>query len=259
MRQENVNFLDKISRYIYKAIKQTCGGDISHEEEEEEEYLSTLIRKSISVSTASKKGDAGGQPHDIEVRIALSLYHKWKRRDRIKPSLLTIVSDFGIVRDIHSPKRLAELLCRPLEEAFQEDGIAHDVRVQPSGIICIVTYDRSELLRKAGKLPCPYCCQWCKGTKGLWWHQQQKHVVEYAEATAVAFSSINDLAIVPYNPNYHVTRKAEIMKEKEDSKSTQLGTSRCSDDPIEFVKKGDLIKLKEAVEVSLLQRAPVVC
>eukprot|EP00957_Ditylum_brightwellii_P164511 12524946-Ditylum_brightwellii.AAC.1 len=57
------------------------------------------------------------------------------------------------------------------------------------------------MLRSAGRLPCPLCIKWCKGEKGLWWHQQREHGAEYSTATVSASSEVNCFAIVPYRTN----------------------------------------------------------
>jgi hypothetical protein len=158
MRLEETNLLDKIGRDIHEAIIQICGGGIQHAEEEQ---LRDIVRSSISFPNNKHPSDVGGKPHDIEVRVAMSLFHRWRRSSG--NSTIQVISDLGITRDITAPRRLAELCVPLLEDACREDGIAYDIRTQPSGVICIVTYERSERLRQAGKLPCPHCCQWCKG------------------------------------------------------------------------------------------------
>ena len=235
--EAEAQLVEKLSRYIFEAVKQICGGGTQFQQLDQ-------LRESIvgSISFPNKKNslDVGGKPHDIEVRIALSLFHKWKRSIADK-SIITIESDFGVKREVPSPRTLAEMICLPLEETCRDDGISHDVRFQSSGLICIVTHERSELLRKAGKLPCPHCCHWCKGKKGLWWHQQQKHVVEYSEATAVASSYMNDSAIVPYVPgNMTDTRKVQSVP--------RIQSKVSCDDPFECIRKGSFSGLMQAVQ-----------
>lgn len=251
MKQENESKLtERISRLVYEAIKQVCGGGITEE-------LRDVVVASISFPNKKNTSDTGGKPHDIEVRVAMPLFHRWKRSSG-NNSVVTIFSDFGVRREVASPKHLAELLCLPLEEAVRVDGISHDVRCQPSGVICIVTHERSELLRQAGKLPCPHCCQWCKGKKGLWWHQQQKHSVEYSEATAVASSSVNEMAIVPYVPKEaFVGENLESLKGGQSGK--KIDDSRCdSDEPIDLIRNGNLAGLKQAVCVSEMEYNDVI-
>lgn len=247
---DNTNLLETLSRYVNEAIIRVCSGGI--QDQKERDQLKDLARSTVSFPNQKLRppgGTIGGKPHDIEVRIALSLFHLWKR----KGGKVEVISDLGIARDIPSPRKLAELLVTEfLEEACRQDSVAHDLRIQPSGVICIITYARSELLREAGRLPCPHCCQWCKGTKGLWWHQQQKHKIEYSEATTVASSSVNELAIVLYSPTMVLSciSPDSINHNKPPLAQGQEPTPQViTDDPIEFVKNGDFEGLQRAVLV----------
>ena len=160
--QEQLELREKVDRCLYKALLQVCGGSVktSMEAERIQEILTT------SISFTNKKGtskSADGKPHDVEIRVALSLFHQWRQRLSGCNGSIQVVSDLGLVRTVSSPYQLALLLCQPLEEGCRDQGIAHDVQVAPSGIICIVTCNRSQVLRISGKLPCPHCTQWCKG------------------------------------------------------------------------------------------------
>eukprot|EP00980_Cylindrotheca_fusiformis_P026364 scaffold15973_cov120-Cylindrotheca_fusiformis.AAC.5 len=241
MRLKDVSVLDAIAACVHQAIVQTCGGGIQHPEEEQ---LRGIARKSISFPNNTSASDLGGKPHDIEVRAAVSLFHRWKRYS--SKSSIRVVSDLGITRDVGTPRALAELWVPVLEESCREEGIAYDIRCQPSGIICVVTYERSECLRQAGKLPCPHCCHWCKGKKGLWWHQQQKHTIEHSEAMVVASSSINDYAIIPFTPSA-ISMLHRLGSEKAQKSGSDNQAIMYAIDPIEFVKGGNLDALKKAV------------
>ena len=84
------------------------------------------------------------------------------------PSVVTITSDLGLSREVSSPRQLANLICPLLEEDFRNNpqwNMAPDVRSQASGIVSMISSERSEMLRLAGRLPCPRCIQWCKGEK----------------------------------------------------------------------------------------------
>jgi hypothetical protein len=246
---DDTNLLETLSRYVNEAIIRVCGGGI--QDQVEREQLRDLARMTISFpNQKALPPGIGGKPHDIEVKIALSLFHRWKRCAN-KGTKVEVISDLGIAREVPTPRKLAELLVTGfLEEACRQDSVAHDLRIQPSGVICIITYARSELLRQAGRLPCPHCCQWCKGKKGLWWHQQQKHKIEYSEATTAASSSVNELAIVLYSPNMALpsigtTGNNKTLIHRQEQQQQHVIT----DDPIEFAKNGDLDGLKNAVMV----------
>jgi hypothetical protein len=158
MRQEEVELREKVGRCVAEALFQVCGGSVVEEQKKQlrEHAFSTISFPNKQASSA------GGKPHDIEIRVALALFHRLKRAAESGNSI-EIVSDLGLSRDIPSPRRLAEILCLPLEEACRSEGLSPDVRCQPSGVICVVTYGRSQLLRQAGKLPCPHCVKWCQG------------------------------------------------------------------------------------------------
>jgi len=173
---------EQVVQAVVDAAHQVCGGSQPSEE------LQSLI--SSSISFPNKNDNLDGKPHNVEIRIALSLFHKIRKRKR--ESSIEIISDFGLTRSVKSPVELAELLCQVLNQDW-------DIRVDASGIMCLVTEQRSQALRKSGKLPCPQCIKWCKGEKGLWWHQQLKHGVDHAEATERAASERTTLALIPYN------------------------------------------------------------
>ena len=268
----------------------------------------------------NNKGN-NGKPHDIETRIALTLFHQWKRdavtriknhkniishnnntninsndsnceikssslsssssssnkstiatpneaaADSMQPppnpssmSIVTIISDLGLSRDVSSPRQLADLICPILEEEFRNNPqweIAPDVRSQSSGILSMITMKRSQLLRQAGRLPCPFCIQWCKGEKGLWWHQQQYHLVVHSQAAAVAQATIiNSDAIILYGEKNYFS-SGLVVGNNNTSDTTNTNTNNKNNnnnnnlhllsDPIECIRQGDLDGLKRAI------------
>jgi hypothetical protein len=153
---------EKVTCCLVKVLDQVCGGSEEFlEENDERKQIRETVFASISFPNKNPSS-TDGKPYDIEIRVALSLFHRWKRKQSRKSIL--VVSDLGLQREILSPRDFAEFLSIPLEVLCKEDGIADDVRVKSSGVICIVTSERSQLLREAGKLSCPHCEQWCKGT-----------------------------------------------------------------------------------------------
>jgi len=262
--------------------------------------LRQLIRKSLSFpknNNTSNKNSKGnnGKPHDAETRIALTLYHQWKREAAVsikknrKPSIdtleamigetvndgcviarqpvpstiVTITSDLGLSREVSSPRQLADLIGPLLEEEFRNSpqrNMAPDVRSQASGILSMISLERSQLLRQAGRLPCPHCIQWCKGEKGLWWHQQQYHRLDYSTAINVAQStSISTGAIVLYDENkcndVRGTASVSIssstkLRDTHGNITDNNGTVRSDhhDDPIEYIREGNLTGLQRAVK-----------
>lgn len=272
--------------------------------------LRKLISKCISFpknnNTNSGKGN-NGKPHDVETRIALTLYHQWKRdaiagrnsninrSENIKckkipsnistkargttddecvsttqppPSVVTITSDLGLSREVSSPRQLADLIGPLLEEEFRTNpqwNMSPDVRSQASGIMSMISLERSQMLRLAGRLPCPHCIQWCKGEKGLWWHQQQYHDVEHSSATAVAKATmINSGAIILYRESTaNVTASSTCFgSNKNATEGSTIGSldTSCNTDcgknmirpddnsnPMDYVCEGNLDGLKGAV------------
>ena len=254
--------LEIISQSLEKAIEQ-----IHHSYYVlNRESIGTLIHKSISFpknnNGTNGKGN-NGKPHDIETRLALTLYHQWKRRNhstQTEPKTtettqsngITITSDLGLSRELHSPRQLADLMVPLLEEDFRNNpqwNISPDVRSQSSGILSMISLERSQMLRLAGRLPCPYCIQWCKGEKGLWWHQQQYHKIEHSSATVVAqATTISSGAMVLYagpNTNSNSERIAADNKVIGEQSAGQCNENNC---PMDFVRQGNLDGLREAVQ-----------
>lgn len=134
-----------------------------------------------------------------------------------------------------------------------------DVRPDSSGVICLTSQVRSTMLRQAGKLPCPHCIKWFKGTKGLWWHQLSVHGMEYSVAAGSAAWEVNPLAIVPFGEGNRGLVDAMRMKDHRvdvfgESKRDDRGNNDKDVDVFEFVKCGMLQEVVKRVEVSSLMR-----
>jgi hypothetical protein len=258
---------------IYEALTQVCGGGISIEKTSGEDSKKPtqdntdivanqeLLFKDLSeksVSFPNKNASSiEGKPHDVEIRVAPSLFYRYTGRKRKRPQhqemspdtsttmRLMLVSDLGLGRTADSPRELAVLLCAPLEELCRREGLSHDIRSDDAGIICVVTPERAERLRHAGRLPCDKCIKWCKGEKGLWWHQQREHGSEHSIATATAASERTVLAIVPY-----ASERSRLLFDVESAwDDNQEAQSNNQDDhEFTFVREGDMLKLKEAIE-----------
>jgi len=251
----------RVATVVYESLMQICGGGLNLDEEKDEappvlddidSWTAELKRVAqTTISFPNKKSTSlEGSPHDIEIRTALALFHKCtgrkrKRVNKTRPVIIS-VSDLGVRRTVTSPLELAELLCCTLEEPLREEGISHDVRPNVSGIICLVTPERAQALRESGKLPCPQCIKWCKGEKGLWWHQQIDHGLEHSVAAEAAASEQNVFAIVPYGP------QQQILRWQPTTPPEPHASGDCRDekeDAFELVKKGELEALKQAIEV----------
>ena len=392
---------------VYQACVQVCGGslmnDISKDDGSSDSIekcisstavplalLQELARKSVcftnnkqskkqdpktnskmvldDVSSPPPPSDVDGKPHDIEVRIPLTLYHRWKnnnkrnnnnqkRNERKKQKrrrqsgtsegngeikctdetnrsdningkdsnsdqihggdggtssqqaqlssslssntdevngdsgMIEIVSNFGLVRTVSCPYELATLLIQPLEDLlcqnskpssfssttensqigtarkheYQLSSLFH-VQATESGILCITTEERSKQLQNAGRFPCPYCVTWCKGMKGLWWHQQLNHNIQHNLATSTAitntYAATSSLAIVVYNPNIKETGYKQQKKSKginrlefastdqshPSNSDTAHSTFNFNEHIFELVKRGDLAGFRTVVE-----------
>jgi hypothetical protein len=157
----NYRLKSYVLEVVYSALLQVCGGeddDIAAREE-----LHSIALSSISFPNKSSVSSIEGKPHDIEVKAALTLFHRRKRTnsDGVRCS---IVSDHGLTRTVASPLELASLIQVPLEEDCRRQRISNEVRCSQAGIICIVTRDRAQHLRSFDRYPCPHCVKWCKGT-----------------------------------------------------------------------------------------------
>jgi hypothetical protein len=195
-----------ISRSLVKAIYQLNHPYYTSHNDRLRHVISKCVSFPKNNNINSGKGN-NGKPHDAETRIALTLYHQWKRdivvggksinkKSQQMPSndsamtidrnadgddcasttstqprlsvVVTITSDLGLSREVSSPRQLANLIVPLLEEDFRNNpqwNMAPDVRSQASGIVSMISSERSAMLRLAGRLPCPHCIQWCKGEK----------------------------------------------------------------------------------------------
>lgn len=151
-----------VTQAVHDALLQLCGGGNYSIEE-----LAALTESSVSFpNKKANSNDLDGKPYDIEVKAALSFFHQCRKRKREDNDKgIIIISELGLERAIASPFELAVLIARALEESCR--GVSHDVRAGASGIICMVTPARATALRELGRLPCPLCIKWCKGSCGL--------------------------------------------------------------------------------------------
>jgi ankyrin repeat protein len=262
-----------ISSIVYESLIRVCGGedhDLSSAAirlELEQLALSTVARTTTISETNNTANDSmEGKPWNIEVRVAPSLYHRWNNRSRKRSRasnsdsdkhidhVLEVTSDMGLTRHIRSPRELGELLLTAgVEDGCRRAEVANDVRCNQSGFICIVTPDRVQALRKAGRLPCPQCVQWLCGEKGVWWHCQQQHGSEHSVATNAAMSQRNTLALIPYNDvapsTVNCTNDSAVAPSVDgrSCKDDDKNDSSDSDDPFQAVKNGDLQSLRRRV------------
>ncbi len=233
---------EQIIDAVYQSLRRLCGNSCSDEDE-----LQMLAQSSVSFSNGHSKKHTTkkqtkkncGKPHNIEIRIALSYFHRYRCRhskqkkkqqpssfysldnnhpletfstiDNINGSMngeekgaLHIVSDLGLSRSIHSPFQLAKLILFEMEDILEGTGM--DIQVaKPSGIICITTQKRSHYLRTVlNKLPCPHCTKWTNSIKGLWWHQQLEHNIHHSSAVDNALTENDKLhkqhSLIIYQP-----------------------------------------------------------
>jgi ankyrin repeat protein len=265
---------DEICRAVERALLQlhpSCASTT------DDSPLLDAIISSISFpnkSCRSTENLLSGKPYNIEIRIALKLYHQWRRKstrkfteksDAHSTNSVTIISDLGLSRTLSSPKELAELIAPLLEEDIRNHphwGLAPDVRCQPSGLLSLITWQRSQALRQQQNLfPCPHCIKWCKGEKGLWWHQQLNHQQEHEQATATAqATSNNQFAIVLYNINININNanaKNTFRQISQEQINLPINTDTALD-PIRCIQDGNLPGLQHHIRHSNFQPASFV-
>jgi len=182
---------------------------------------------------------------------------------------IEIISDLGLIRQIYTAKELAELMIREIEDILwhertetKESNVfnIYIIRATSSGLISMVTPNRVKFLRNAGRLPCRHltCMKWCKGEKGLWWHEQREHGIEHSSATASAAScfGVNDLPMVVYKNNNvdALSWLEDLVREERVRPTESLTNNQCSgvtsspsaisirDTYFELVKEGNLKK-----------------
>jgi hypothetical protein len=238
--------------------------------------LESLVKKSISYphrknSTHPQKdkikNDDFGKEHDVEIRIALSLFNQYcngdkrdekaskkqekrKRKENVEThnsddqltysNNIEITSDLGLVRTISTAKELSSLLVNDMEDQLWNQRVMNigdpdriDISLQniimmiqanQSGIIYIVTTKRFIFLRSHDRYPCSHCTKWCKGQKGLWWHEQIVHGLDHSSAAVVAAatsSSHDSLAIIPYENNNQTILYGSQVNQNDDVQNNQ--------------------------------------
>jgi len=196
---------------------------------------------------------------------------------------IDIISDLGTRRKINSILSLANLLAIELERElagntqtyrdlnasvdekmyYQQPNKAQpttftDIRSNDSGIICLLTLYRSKQLYSHGRIPCPNCTKWFKGSKGLWWHQLSVHGNQYSSAIEVAAGITNSLAIVQYQEqNETVVARTDIGTSDENVGAFCKDEANAENEAFAMVKSGQYDEFTKFVEVR--RRRCVVC
>ena len=148
---------DSVSRAVHSSLIRLCGGGVigrtdTTSSTEWHQALYDLAAKSMSFTNGGKLGgdasdNGGGKPHDIEVRVALSLFHEYRRNARKRTKIgdanectqhnnrteenehkfvateevpLQIVSDLDLCRPINSAGELAKLIALDMEQHLQD-------------------------------------------------------------------------------------------------------------------------------------------
>jgi hypothetical protein len=353
----NMSVKERLCHTLYLTLIRLCGKTENVTPEE----LYTIAKDSISYpnngTVAYPEGTRTdhrlivvskiGKPHDIELRVASKVFHKFKQRQRnllaqqqtndeeMRMDLITtstnttvticnpsyvikLRSDMGVVREFTSERCVAEWIAKTLEELIletpfsscssstpssspmadsavneyskstislwdQREGrqqqkqyfhagssssslrdVIHDVRADKSGIIFIVSHARMKQLRSIGRLPCSLCAQWCKGEKGLWWHQQQEHGRYHSDAVTDAKAQVNNLAIVPYYYVHNRSHQESFQQGSQSNGKTKTQTSTFSNydhisgsigeqplDYMDLVRAGDVQRIHLLIEVGL--------
>ena len=262
-------------------------------------------------NNGDNNGDDIGKGHNIESRIALTIFRRYtsttkkksKKKRRLggkecvplvnnenqsynassmnKGNSLVLTSDLGLIRIVQSAHELAKLIVQDIEDQLWYQRTAEYpssssstetmamnqtpppppslprkipikmIQSNDSGMICIVTTARYDFLQRIDRHPCLHCTKWCKGQKGLWWHEQLVHGLDHSTASTIAASSYisqsNSLAIVLYNHGGSVTYDDEIVNNNtQKNKEQNDGTKKKIDkDPlIESIQNGHLEKFK---------------
>ena len=207
-----------------------------------------------------------GKPHDAEIKLALSFFHRYRHKcikycstqslstdngENVIPPL-EITSDTGLTRSIQNPMEFAKLMVNDLEdwiwhERQKNDRNSHQlysIRIDQSGIICMVTPKRVEYLHSIGRLSCSRCTKWVKGEKGLWWHCQKEHNLDHSIATAIASSStgVNEFSMVVYR-NQSEDNVARTRTFDATSTNACVPIEKKTDPYFQIIKDGDLQQL----------------
>ena len=279
-----------IEQAVYESLLRLCGGGIFLEERREKEQvipdpnvippthddwksaLKQLAMKSVSFPNGNNHKSSEGKPHDIEVRVALSLFHRYnhkknninhkgggRKRQRqtntIARNSLELLSDFGLKRSFASAAALGNILAMDLEQHSSHlRQLVDYVDCQKSGMICFTTKTRVEQLKASGKLLCCHCHKWCKGEKGLWWHSQKEHGVTHDTATRDAnhVQAKDSSALVVYNhlSNHHLVFFNDTTNNHDNHKDTTSPENDQDSSPFVYAKIGDLQRLVECFQTT---------
>lgn len=191
-RQRLVELSVQVSAIVHEAVVAVCGRELLTESSAADQQNVLLWREELQrfvggTITVKDPSQILLQPtrsyYDIEIRTATALRQRYSQRSKnthgiANTSSLTLVSEMGVVRRVHSAYDLASLLLLPaLERAFQAEELSHHVRVSPQGFVLVASDELLQQLQsqRPDLLPCPTCHVWCKGTKGLQWHLQRQH------------------------------------------------------------------------------------
>lgn len=225
IEEERVQFADLVAQ----ALVHLVGGD-----EDDTRWHEELRYLADDTTTAHLSHSLDDRPWNLQSRAATALYH----RHRDPQGALVLRSSLGLERRWMTPQELGHLLVRELEELFRENGLVMDVRCnEQNGFVLAVDQRRIDALRQAGRWACPYCVRWCKGEKGLWWHCQQLHGVDYSSALADAAAQRSVLAIVEYGSQLGKVATINYDASHHDG----------SKNPFDDVRAGNILSVQNAV------------
>lgn len=231
----------ELQSIVIQCLFETCGGGATCAWRDS---IEKLVASTISL-TCSKTDSLEGKPWDIEIRTARSYFCRFK--DTFG-NLIT-ESDLNLVRTFSSADEFASFLIPSMEETCRSISLCLDIRCSDSGILYVTTRDRMMALRENGKLPCPHCCQWLKGEKGVWWHTQLFHQLSHQDAmeNAAAVKCVNAIIVYEYD-SLQQERIQGTMQSKYQVPTNVSSLSELSSmDPCELVKRGDVQSLEQLI------------
>ncbi|CAB9513552.1 Ankyrin Repeat [Seminavis robusta] len=207
---------ERVGQCLWESLRQACGGNFL-QDDDERQHVRDSCRSSICFPNKTKNS-VDGKPQDLEIRLALSLFHRWKRQQQQHGKSTTIIivtSDMGLQRQISSPLELAALWVLPLEVGLRNAGIAHDVQCHSSGLIGIVVASAAMSLDRAFRATC----------------------------------TTDTMAMVPYTPEKSIALPVMLPRQTSLCHSSHDNDNDNDiDNPLELIRTGNLPGLQLLIE-----------
>eukprot|EP00192_Tetraselmis_astigmatica_P009761 CAMPEP_0117659536 /NCGR_PEP_ID=MMETSP0804-20121206/6486_1 /TAXON_ID=1074897 /ORGANISM="Tetraselmis astigmatica, Strain CCMP880" /LENGTH=867 /DNA_ID=CAMNT_0005466203 /DNA_START=78 /DNA_END=2683 /DNA_ORIENTATION=+ len=205
------------------------------------------------VRPALKAGKVGGAG-DFESLVAVALYRHLQalQLSHEETGGVITTSAYGIQKQYRDASELSSSILEALIDVVAGSSWQHlPLEQRPVADVCIVGDERTKISfstgpylaaqAASGMLQCPACSRWFSGERGLSWHSQMKHKIDYALSQSTA-SEQQSMALSAWSPSPFQSLSAPVLNPQQGSKTSQLDAGLAA------ARDGQLVILQNKVQ-----------